>query len=189
MFHSLGRRRVRRFEGAALPHLASVYRIARRMAGDQAAEDLVQETYLRAWKYFDTFDPASNCRAWLLRILRNAWADRWRHPRLEIPIGEREEGGLEPYYEWEEEFLAQELSGDIEQALAQLPAEYRWAVLLADVEEFSYQEIAEILGCPIGTVMSRINRGRRTLARLLRAPANDRQRPRQPAKEDSEEHR
>lgn len=143
------------------------------MAGEQAAEDLVQETYLRAWKYFETFDPTTNCRAWLFRILRNVWADRWRRPRLEIPFGEKEADVVEPYYDWEGQFLGQEFSGEIERALAELSTEYRWAVLLADVEELSYQEIAEIMGCPIGTVMSRINRGRRTLARLLRASAKD----------------
>ncbi len=166
--------RAKRFEQTALPHLPAVYRIARHMAGEQAAEDLVQETYLRAWKYFHTFDVATNCRAWLFRILRNVWADRWRRPRLEIPFGEKEENVVEPYYDWEDQFLGQELSGEVEVALAELPTEYRWAVLLADVEELSYQEIAEVMGCPIGTVMSRINRGRRTLARLLRAFAKER---------------
>jgi RNA polymerase sigma-70 factor (ECF subfamily) len=74
----------------------------------------------------------------------------------------------EPFYDWEEEFLGEELSEEVEAALGQLPEVYRWAVLLADVAEFSYREIAVVLGCPVGTVMSRVNRGRRTLARLLR---------------------
>ena len=78
-----------------------------------------------------------------------------------------------PYYDWEDEFLRGELSAHIEQALAALPAEYRWTVLLADVEGFSYQEIADIVECPIGTVMSRLNRGRRMLGRLLRALMQD----------------
>jgi RNA polymerase sigma-70 factor (ECF subfamily) len=157
------------------------------MVGQQGAEDLVQETYLRAWKYLDTFDPASNCRAWLFRILRNVWADRWARRRLEIPLAEGEIERLEPYYDWEGEFLDQHLSANMEQALSELPEEYRWAVLLADVEEFSYQEIAAILGCPIGTVMSRINRGRRMLARLLRKPAAERPGSGVRAAKDSEE--
>jgi RNA polymerase sigma-70 factor (ECF subfamily) len=155
--------RAKRFGETALPHLPAVYRVARQMAGEQAAEDLVQEMYLRAWKYFESFDATTNCRAWLLRVLRNIWADRWRRFRLEIPLGEKESNVVEPYYNWEGQFFGQEFSGGVERALARLPTEYRWAVLLADVEELSYQEIAKVMGCPIGTVMSRINRGRRAL--------------------------
>lgn len=168
----------------ALPHLPGIYRAARQLTGEEAASDLVQETYLRAWKYFDTFDPGSNCRAWLFRILRNVWADRWRRPRLEMPFGEKEGEAIEPYYDWEGEFLERQWSADVERALGELPAEYRWAVLLADVEELSYKEIADVLGCPIGTVMSRINRGRRTLARLLRTSARERLSGRQEARKD-----
>ncbi len=179
--------RGRQFEELALPHLRALYGVAHQMVGRQGAEDLVQETYLRAWKYFDTFDPTTNCRAWLFRILRNVWADRWARRRLEIPLAENEMEGLEPYYDWEGEFLEPELSARVEQALGELPEEYRWAVLLADVEEFSYQEIAAVMGCPIGTVMSRLNRGRRMLARLLRAAAPERRDRGRPAVKDSEE--
>jgi RNA polymerase sigma-70 factor (ECF subfamily) len=160
------------------------------MGGEEAAEDLVQETYLRAWKYFDTFQSGSNCRAWLLRILRNVWADRWPSRRLEIPLTESSEPAVEPYYDWEGPFFGRVMSAEIERALAELPEEYRWAVLLADVEELSYKEIAVAMGCPIGTVMSRINRGRRALARLLRASANERQKSPQtvrPRRESGEE--
>lgn len=153
--------------------MAAVYRIARQMTDAHTAEDLVQETYLRAWKYFDTFDPLTNCRAWLFRILRNVWVDRWRKTRLEIPLPDDGRAAVEPYYDWEDGFLGEELSQGMEQALSELPDEYRWAVLLADVEEFSYQEIAGIMQCPIGTVMSRINRGRRMLARLIRSQTED----------------
>ncbi len=151
-----------------MPHLSALYGAARHMGDAQAAEDLVQETYLRAWKYFESFDPATNCRAWLFRILRNVWIDRWRKVRLEIPLPDEGGMGLEPYYDWERGLLENEYSERVGQALSQLPEEYRWAVLLADVEEYSYQQIAEIMQCPIGTVMSRINRGRRMLARLIR---------------------
>lgn len=108
------------FAEAALPHLAALYRIARQMANAEAADDLVQETYLRAWKYFDTFQAGTNCRAWLLRILRNAWADRWRRPRLELPLPSVEDGGIEPYYEWEHELVRDELSEDVQRALGAL---------------------------------------------------------------------
>lgn len=159
--------RTKRFERTALPHLTDVYRFARQLSDEHRAQDLVQETFLRAWKYFDSFRDDSNCRAWLFQILHNVWRDAGRDGRLEIPFTENEEPSIEPYYDWEEEFLSNEFSAELQQALKQVPGTYRWAILLADVEELSYQEIAGIMECPIGTVMSRINRGRRTLARLL----------------------
>ena len=162
------RRRARQFEQVALPHLTDVYRLARQLADAQLAQDLVQDTYLRAWKYFDSFDPGTNCRAWLFRILHNVWNDRFRQLRLELSLNKYDEEKIDPYYDWEAEFIEDEFSDEVERALGQLPGIYRWAVLLADVEEFSYQQISQVMNCPIGTVMSRVNRGRRTLARLLR---------------------
>ena len=159
--------RLRRFEEAAIPHLADVYRLARQMSDAQRAPDLTQETYLRAWRYFDSFTQDTNCRAWLFRILHNVWADDWRRPRPEVADYDGEYF-VEPYYDWEDDFLSEELSEEVEAALAQVPEVYRWALLLADVEELSYREIADVMGCPVGTVMSRVNRGRRALARLLR---------------------
>lgn len=171
------RRNAKQFEEVALPHLGAVYRLARQMSDERRAPDLVQETYLRAWQYFDSFEPGTNCRSWLFRILHNVWHEFWRQARLEIPLTETEESLIEPYYDWEDEFLKDELSTKVELALSQLPAVYRWALLLADVEELSYQEIAQVMNCPIGTVMSRINRGRRTLARLLRSQESDQSQP------------
>lgn len=158
-----------RFERDALPHLPAIYRMARQLVGVGAADDLVQETFLRAWKYFETFDSATNCRAWLFRILRNVWIGRWRASRLELPLVDTGEEQIEPYYDWEDEFLRDEMSAEVERALSELPSDYRLAILLADVEELTYQEIARITECPIGTVMSRLNRGRKMLARLLRS--------------------
>lgn len=158
----------RQFEQLALPHLPALYRVARQTGGLQAADDLVQETILRAWTYFDSFAPGTNCRAWLFRILHNVWISQWRKSRLEFPIGDSEPAGFEPYYDWEPEFLDEQLSADMQSALDQLPAPYRWAVLLVDVEELTYQEAATIMECPLGTVMSRVNRGRRLLAQGLR---------------------
>lgn len=163
------RRRARQFEELAIPALPDVYRLARQMSDEHQAHDLVQETFLRAWKYFDSFEPGTNCRSWLFRILHNVWHDLWRRTRLEIPLGEIEVTSIEAYYDWEDEFFKDELSEEVERALAQVPAPYRWALLLADVAELSYQEIAQVMNCPVGTVMSRVNRGRRTLARLLRS--------------------
>ncbi len=163
------------FERLAVPHFTAIYRSARSLSDEHTADDLVQETYLRAWKYFAGFDPATNCRAWLFRILRNVWADRWRKTHLEIPLSEAAAAvTVEPFYNWEDEFLKAEFSEGVAKALAELPVEYRWAMVLGDVEEFSYQEIAEILACPVGTVMSRIHRGRKMLARLLRSSENAR---------------
>jgi len=159
--------RSKRFETEALPHLGALYRMARQLVGAERADDLVQETFLRAWKYFESFDSATNCRAWLFRILRNAWISRWRKSRLELPLTETESETIEPYYDWEAEFLSGEFSAGVKRALLDLPADYRIAVLLADVEEFSYQEIADVMECPIGTVMSRLNRARRMLFKLI----------------------
>jgi len=155
------------FHTLALPHLRSVHRLARQMAGPDRAEDLTQETFLKAWTHFKKFDPATNCRAWLYRILHNTWISEWRKTRLELPVADVDEVPAEPSYDWEQERLGSLLSTDVQWALDQLPDAYRFAVLLADVEELTYQEIAHAMECPIGTVMSRINRGRRMLRRLL----------------------
>ena len=159
--------RSRRFEGEALPHLPALYRMARHLVGAGSADDLVQESYLRAWKYFDTFDASTNCRAWLFRILRNTWISRWRKTRLEFPVTEEQAEALDPYYDWEDEYLRDEFSAGMRTALAGLPDDYRMTLLLADVEELSYEEIARVMECPIGTVMSRLNRSRRMLVRLI----------------------
>jgi len=156
------------FDRLLTPHAVPLFRSATYLVGVDAAEDVTQETMLRAWKYFDTFDPESNSRAWLFRILRNVCNDRWSRPALELPVADLEEIAFEPYYDWEGTMLAEELSWGMQEALRALPDEYRWAILLVDVEEYSYKQISIILNCPIGTVMSRINRGRRMLARLLR---------------------
>lgn len=161
--------RAKRFERDALPCLPAVYRVARQLVGTDAADDLTQETFLRAWKYFESFDSATNCRAWLFRILRNVWISRWRKSRLELPVADTGEEQIEPYYDWEDDFLHEEMSAEVERALSELPADYRFVVLLADVEDLTYKEMARVLECPIGTVMSRLNRGRRMLARLLRS--------------------
>jgi RNA polymerase sigma-70 factor (ECF subfamily) len=155
------------FEALALPHLSSVYRLARQLAGPDRAEDLAQETFLKAWRYFHTFDQATNCRAWLCRILHNTWISHWRKTRLEFTVADMDDVA-EPTYDPERERLGNTLSREVQRALDGLPEAYRFAVLLADVEELSYQEIADAMSCPIGTVMSRVSRGRKMLARLVR---------------------
>src|SRR6188508_2073292 len=94
-----------RFDALALPHLPAVYRLARQLAGSDRAEDLTQDTYLRAWTHFDQFDPTTNCRAWLCRILHNTWISQWRKSRLELPVADTdvEDVPALPSYDWEPE--------------------------------------------------------------------------------------
>jgi len=155
------------FEEVALPHLKELYRTAARLLGDGAkAEDVVQETYLQAWKSFARFEPGTNCRAWLFKILvntihhhRRSWFNLRRVPESEEIL--EQTAACAPAVP---ERLAE---GEILRALDGLPADYRAAVLMADVQEFSYKEIAGVLDVPIGTVMSRLSRGRKMLREQL----------------------
>lgn len=160
------------FEALALPQLPTVYRLARQMVGQDRAEDLVQDTYLKAWTHFSSFRPGTNCRAWLCRILHNTWISQWRKTRLELPSGDVEDLP-QAVYDWEPEITGAIMSEDMQWALEQMPDAYRWAVLLSAVEELTYQEIATTMDCPVGTVMSRISRGRRMLERLLHERRRD----------------
>lgn len=156
-----------RFEAEAMPHLNDLFRTATRVMGDRArAEDVVQEVYLQAWKSFDRFESGTNCRAWLFKILFhciNHNHRKWfRFPLLK-PTEEFIEANLAftpsiPTHLTDEEILA---------ALDRIPSDFRAVVVLVDVEEFSYKEAAEILTVPIGTVMSRLSRGRKLLREQL----------------------
>jgi RNA polymerase sigma-70 factor (ECF subfamily) len=175
--------RTREFEEVALVHLDVLYRTALRLTHHRAeAEDLVQEACLRAYRSFDRFNPGTNCRAWLLAILRNAFLNRVRQARREVL-----EGAATPWEATasafsdpglaennpEEEFVQTVLHGDVDRALGALPLPFREAVTLADLEGLSYKEVAEVLGCPIGTVMSRLSRGRALLRQSLRRLARE----------------
>lgn len=155
------------FETVALPHLNDLYRAARHTLGNQtAAEDVVQETYLQAWKSFHRFAAGTNCRAWLFKILFHVIQHyRRKNWRLQT-LGENEEFLFETLtYEAP---LPQHLNDeDVLRALNRLPENFRAVILLAGVEEFAYKEIARILNIPIGTVMSRLNRGRKLLRNEL----------------------
>jgi RNA polymerase sigma-70 factor, ECF subfamily len=151
------------FERAALPHLADLYRTALRVSRDRAeAEDLVQEAYLQAWKSFHRFEPGTNCRAWLFKILFNVihhHRRKWFNLKL-VREGEEILAETLAY----EPPVAQNLEDeDVLRAFEKVPVQYREVVLLADVEELSYKEVAEALGIPVGTVMSRLSRGRKIL--------------------------
>jgi RNA polymerase sigma-70 factor (ECF subfamily) len=164
------------FEREAMPHLPALYGAALRLTRNEGdAEDLVQETMLRAYRFFDTFEAGTNCKAWLFRILTNAFRNRYREREREQEIMEEAEssdanlGQFLPATprDTETALLGRMVSGDVEKALASVPSEFRLAVILADLEDFSYKEIAEIMECPAGTVMSRLYRGRKILQKLL----------------------
>ena len=171
-----------RFEEVALAHAEQLYRIAVRLTGSpQAAEDRVQETYLRAFRAWRSFRPGTNLAAWLATIMRNTNMDELRRqsrrPQSE-PLDEQgdyflynrlAETGRGP----QEQVLARMSGGGVVAALGQVPANFREVVVLVDVGEFSYAEAAEILGIPIGTVMSRLYRGRRLLKQALAEKAEE----------------
>ncbi len=167
-----------RFEAEALPLLPGLYSAAYRLTRNPSdAEDLVQETFLRAYRGFHQFEEGTNLKAWLYRILMNTFINdyrkRQRQPQTvsddEIPdwylYSKMAESGMEPSAETSViEALPDE---EVQEALSSLPDQFRMAVLLADVEGFSYKEIADITGVPIGTVMSRLHRGRKALEKRL----------------------
>jgi RNA polymerase sigma-70 factor (ECF subfamily) len=169
-----------------MPLLDPLYGAALRMTRDRAdAEDLVQETYLRAYAAFGSFQLGSSARAWMYRILTNTYIDGYRRRRRqpvlratsEIADGElaRAYGQMSPrLWSAEVEALDRLPDGDVKAALEELPERLRLAVYLADVEGFACTEIAEIVGAPQGTVRSRVHRGRSQLRRLLRETARDR---------------
>jgi RNA polymerase sigma-70 factor, ECF subfamily len=167
------------FEREALPHLSALYAAALRMTrNEKDAEDLVQEALLRAYRFFETFEAGTNCKAWLFRILTNVFCNQYRDRERENVIlneAESSTANLEQFLggaggdgrDTESALLGRMVSADVERALAAVPSDFRMAVILADLEDFSYKEIAEIMGCPAGTVMSRLYRGRKILQGLL----------------------
>ncbi len=166
-----------RFTALISEHLDGLFRTALRLTRNRAsAEDLLQETFLRAWRSFHTFQPGTNARAWLYRILMNAHIDAYRRTTREPEIVDQDD--VDEFYLYskvqesdefkragnpEEALLSQLMDADVVGALEDLPETFRAVVVLADIEGFSYKEIAEILDIPIGTVMSRLHRGRRQL--------------------------
>jgi RNA polymerase sigma-70 factor (ECF subfamily) len=179
------------FEREALANLDSLYRTARRLSASRAdAEDLVQETYLKAFRAADRFEAGTNLRAWLFTILHNTARNRFRDRARDIVTADSEmvdriadvgrsanpvnPANPENFGNPETELLRQMLTPELQSAIDGLPAVFREAVWLRDVEEFTYAEIAEMLDVPVGTVMSRISRGRHLLYQKLspeRVPA------------------
>jgi RNA polymerase sigma-70 factor (ECF subfamily) len=167
-----------RFERDALPHLAALYNFAVAVAGPADAEDLVQTTCVRALEHFESYQPGTNIRAWLFTILRNESVSRQRHRHrraLTELLGDEEPGDVEDETaDLEVALMDQRWAAEIQAALLALPEAHRLPVYLKDVEGFSYREIAEIAGCPLGTVMSRLARGRAALRRALAPQARER---------------
>jgi RNA polymerase sigma-70 factor, ECF subfamily len=161
----------------ALVHLDTLYQTALRWTHSRAeAEDIVQEAFLRAFRAFDRFNPGTNCRAWLFTILRNVFLNTRRNQGRQVrdpdsvPTGEGAESAtLSSFaaHNPEEHFFQTVLHGDVDRALMAVPLVYREAVILSDLEGLTYKEIADVLGCPVGTVMSRLSRGRGLLRRTL----------------------
>jgi len=163
------------FGRVALPYMSQVYTAAVYMTKDQQeAEDLVQETFLRAFRFFHKFEPGTNAKAWLLAIMRNLFINRYRRKKQEQEtidwekVDQAYESMIDETHDAlpkdpERQLFATLMDDEVEQALKELPEEFRLAVTLVDVEELTYEEVATVMECPIGTVRSRVSRGRRLL--------------------------
>ncbi|MBL8684237.1 MAG: sigma-70 family RNA polymerase sigma factor [Myxococcales bacterium] len=173
------RNRRKRFEAELLPHLDALHRTALRLTRSPSdADDLVQDAVLKAYRFFDHYEDGTNFRAWLLKVLTNVFFSKYRRQTLDSQMRALGEG--DPVADgWmgvatmapnrEPERLAEKalLEGSVLKALDELPEEFRAVLVLADVEGLTYREIADAVGCPIGTVMSRLHRARRAVATRL----------------------
>ena len=167
------------FEQVALPQADALYNFAVKMTRNRRdAEDLVQDAFMRAFRFFHRFEPGTNIRAWLFRILKNTYINKYR--KVQRTPDQVDWAQVEEFYDTvtpddllkrhknpEELLLESGIDGRIDQAIADLPEEYRAVVLLNFVEEMSYREIAEVMEIPMGTVMSRLHRGRKFLQKHL----------------------
>lgn len=161
------------FEQQALPHMEVLYNYALRLTGSaDDARDLLQETYLKAYRFWDKFEQGTNLRAWLFRIMKNTYINLYRKEVKEPDKVDYDE--IESYYntirhessddnDLQEKMFGQLLDDDVSQALESLPEEFKTVVILCDIEGLSYEEIAEFLQIPVGTVRSRLHRGRKLL--------------------------
>jgi len=170
------------FESLAFPLMNKLYSYALQLTRDQMdAEDLVQETYMKAWRFFENFKQGSNFQAWLFRIMTNGYIDFYNKKKRRdnkmvsyndsYETDQAEDKEQPAPGDWQDFDYEQIFGDEVSRALNKLPEHYRTVVLLSDVNEFKYKEIAKILNCPIGTVMSRLNRGRTILARHLKSYA------------------
>jgi RNA polymerase sigma-70 factor (ECF subfamily) len=167
------------FTSGQLPYRDQLFKSALRMTRSvEDAEDLIQETYLKAYKYYERFAEGTNFKAWLFKIMKNTFINSYRKKKLQPPkvdfddvqegleetlLDAMQDSNIDP----ESGVLASEMDHEVRQTLIQLPHDYKMVVLLADLQGFSYKDIADILEVPVGTVMSRLYRGRRMLERTL----------------------
>ena len=167
----------REFSAEALPHMDVLYNFALRMTGNpDDADDLLQETYLKAFRFWDKFEKGTNCRAWLFRIMKNSYINRYRKESREPDTVDYDD--VEEFYnsirdetaettDMEERLFGNLLDDDVAKALESLPVDFRTVLILCDIERFTYEEISEFVNCPIGTVRSRLHRGRKMLRAKL----------------------
>ena len=172
------------FEREALPHMDLLYNYALRMTGNpDDADDLVQETYLKAYRFWDKYEKGTNIRAWLFRIMKNSYINRYRKETKEPDTVDYEE--VQNFYntiraesadpnDLQEKIFGGLLEDEVARALESLPEDFRTVVILCDIEGLSYEEIAEFVDCPIGTVRSRLHRGRKMLQARLHGYAKHR---------------
>jgi RNA polymerase sigma-70 factor (ECF subfamily) len=172
--------RRRKFEALAFPHMNALYGTALRMTRRPLdAEDLVQDVYLRAYRFFDKFEEGTNFKAWIFKILTNTFINRYRKKvrepqqtefeRVEYFYTEAEKERDDKYEtRYDEQSYAGLFGDEVNAALGKLTYDFRAVVILCDIEGFSYKEIAKIIGAPIGTVMSRLSRARQQLQKYLR---------------------
>ncbi len=170
--------RRKNFESEMLPHMTHLYNFALRMTGDKDdAKDLVQETYIRAYRYFDRFAMGTNARGWLVQMMKNLYINQYRKTVAAPEHVDYNE--IEEFYasirsssvdgnDLQEKLFGNLLDDEVSSALFELPEEFRMAVVLFDVEGFTYEEIGEICEVPVGTVRSRLHRARRMLRNRLR---------------------
>ncbi|KAF0151584.1 MAG: RNA polymerase sigma factor RpoE [Ignavibacteria bacterium] len=171
------------FEREAIPHMNAVYNFALRMTGDEDdANDLVQETYLKAFRFFDKFEKGTNCKAWLFRILKNSYINDYRKSVKEPNKVDYED--VQNFYEnvkseeinskhYEQDAFSNLLDDEITKVLSALPEDFRTAIILSDIEGFTYEEIADFVDIPVGTVRSRLHRARKMLYAQLFDYAKD----------------
>lgn len=167
------------FEREALKHLDALYGAALRLTRSPSdAEDLVQDAFVKAYRFYDRFEPGTNMKAWLFRILTNTFINKYRRTTRERKVLEGREAepvgdgvmsraAMRTLTDPIAEAHRRIITAEIQEALDSLPEDYRVMIVLADVEELSYKEIATIVGCPIGTVMSRLHRARKKMQRRL----------------------
>jgi RNA polymerase sigma-70 factor (ECF subfamily) len=179
----LDRRKRDAFAREALPHMDQVYTAGLYLTRNQdEAQDLLQETFLRAYRFWHQFTPGTNCRAWLMTILHNTFKNRYRERYREQQTVDFDDtiddagssANAQVPTNPEDIVLAQFLDTEVEEALKSLPVEFLEVVVLVDVQELTYEEAAGAAGCPIGTIRSRLSRGRRLLQATLRQYAKER---------------